>query len=243
MCDGNYIKLSRKLLEWEWYQDGKTARVFIHCLLKANWKDGRFKGIDVPRGSFISSYGNLAVELGMSVQSVRTSINHLISTSELTSKGYSQFSIFTVVKYNDYQEPNKETNIQLTSNQQATNNNRRKKEGKKERIIHSDIPELNSALLDFIEYRKKIKAPMTDRAIQLLINKLNKLSSNTSEQIEILNQSVLNGWKGIYELKKVNKQQKPQQSKNKFNNFNQRDYDYDDLEKQLLQNNKLAGGN
>lgn len=32
-------------------------------------------------------------------------------------------------------------------------------------------------------------------------------------------------------------------SNNKFNNFEQRDYDYDNLEKQLLQNNKLAGGN
>lgn len=240
MCDGNYIKLSRKLLEWEWYQDGKTARVFIHCLLKANWKDGRFKGIDVPRGSFISSYGNLAVELGMSVQSVRTSINHLISTSELTSKGYSQFSIFTVVKYNDYQEPNKETNIQLTSNQQATNNNRRKKEGKKERIIHSYDPQLNTALDEFIEYRKQMKSKMTDRAVQLLINELNKLSSSTPEQIEILHQSMVNGWKGIFPLKKEN-EKKPMTGKNKFNNFPQREYDYDNLEKQLLANNRLGG--
>ena len=49
---------------------------------------------------------------------------------------------------------------------------------------------------------------MTDHAIELLINKLNKLSSDTSEQIEILNQSMLNGWQGIFPLKESGKKPK-----------------------------------
>ena len=60
--DGNYIKLSRGLLEWEWYTDINTTRLFIHMLLKANWKDGNFKGTTVSRGSFVSSIGKLAGE-------------------------------------------------------------------------------------------------------------------------------------------------------------------------------------
>ena len=61
---------------------------------------------------------------------------------------------------------------------------------------------LNDAILSFAEFRKKIKKPMTDRAIDLMIKKLNEFSSNEDEQIAILNQSILNGWTGIYELKK-----------------------------------------
>ena len=46
---------------------------------------------------------------------------------------------------------------------------------------------------------------MTDNAVKLLINKLNKFTTNVNEQIEILNQSIMNGWTGIYELKQDTK--------------------------------------
>ena len=61
---------------------------------------------------------------------------------------------------------------------------------------------LNKTIIEFIEFRKKIKSPMTDRAIELLINKLDKVGSTTNEKIEILNRSIMNGWKGIFELPK-----------------------------------------
>ena len=84
--DGNYIKLSRGLLEWEWYTDINTTRLFIHMLLKANWKDGNFKGTTVSRGSFVSSIGKLAGETGLTEREIRTAISHLKKTGEVTSK-------------------------------------------------------------------------------------------------------------------------------------------------------------
>lgn len=88
--------------------------------------------------------------------------------------------------------------------------------------------QLNKAVLDFIDYRKKIKSPMTDRAIELLIMDLNKLSDSVDVQIEILNQSIVHGWKGVFPLKEQKAAQagKPQ-SQNRFHNFEQRDTDYD----------------
>ena len=56
------------------------------------------------------------------------------------------------------------------------------------------------ALNDFIEMRKQNKAKMTDKAIQLLLRKLDKLASNDSDKIEILNQSIMNSWKGLFPL-------------------------------------------
>ncbi len=60
---------------------------------------------------------------------------------------------------------------------------------------------LESAIDDFKEFRKKIKKPMTERAVELLIDNLNKLASDDETKIKILNQSIVNGWQGIFELK------------------------------------------
>lgn len=115
-----FIKLQRKMLDWEWYTDSNTKAVFIHCLLKANWKEGRFRGEVVPRGSFITSLQSLSDELNISVRSVRTALDHLISTGELTSKTYPNWRMITVIKYNEYQATDKLADNQLTSNRQAT---------------------------------------------------------------------------------------------------------------------------
>lgn len=76
-----------------------------------------------------------------------------------------------------------------------------KKKYKKEAARYCADDDLNAAVIAFIEYRKKIRKPMTERAVQLMLDKLNTLSADIGEQIEILNQSVINGWQGIFPLK------------------------------------------
>lgn len=135
--DGNYIKLSRGLLEWEWYTDINTTRLFIHMLLKANWKDGNFKGTTIPRGSFVSSIGKLSGETGLTDREIRTAISHLKKTGEVTSKTTNKFSVFTVVKYDLYQTSDKQNDNQPTykrqTNDKLTTTIEEKKEGKKGR--------------------------------------------------------------------------------------------------------------
>lgn len=130
----DYIKLSRKILEWEWYSDINTKVLFLHMLLKANWKKGRFQGAEIPRGSFASSLNNLSEETGLSVQNIRTCIKRLKSTGELTVIQHSKFSVFTINNYGVYQDINTEPNKPLTQNQQASNTDLTTiEEGKKER--------------------------------------------------------------------------------------------------------------
>jgi len=66
---------------------------------------------------------------------------------------------------------------------------------------YTDNEFLKNVILEFIKMRKTIKAPMTDNAVKLMLNKLDKLASNDDEKIAILNQSIMNSWKGIFELK------------------------------------------
>lgn len=91
-----YIKLNRKIMEWEWYGNINTCRLFIHMLLRANWKDGRFEGKVIPRGSFVSSLPKLADETSMTIREVRTAISHLKLTGEVTCKTYPKYTVFTV---------------------------------------------------------------------------------------------------------------------------------------------------
>ena len=121
MDNQGFIKLYRKMLDWEWYKEENAKTVFIHCLLKANWKDGRYQGYDIPRGSFVTGRRQLSQELNISEQSIRTALKRLKSTNEITIKTTKNFSIITIVNYEKYQEVNQATNQQLTSNQPATN--------------------------------------------------------------------------------------------------------------------------
>jgi len=64
---------------------------------------------------------------------------------------------------------------------------------------HSEFEE---SFNDFVEMRKSIKAVMTERAKELLLIKLCDLTNkDVHVSIEILNQSILNNWKGIFSLK------------------------------------------
>lgn len=98
-----YVKISRKIMKWGWYRDGNTCRLFMHAILKANWKDGEYQGVTIPCGSFASTYQELAQELGLSVKNVRTALEHLKKTGEVAVSRHAKFSVFTVQNYSMYQ--------------------------------------------------------------------------------------------------------------------------------------------
>ena len=130
---GDYIKIYRTLMEWEWYKNINTKTLFLHMLLKANWKDGKFQGEDIPRGSFVSSLQSLSSETSLSIREVRTAISHLEKTGELTVKRHAKFSVFTIKNYSQFQTSDTQaTSNRHTSDKQATTIEE-KKERKKER--------------------------------------------------------------------------------------------------------------
>ena len=59
------------------------------------------------------------------------------------------------------------------------------------------------AVDEYIKMRKFIKKPMTDHALELALNNLDKLASSEEEQIAILEQSISNSWQGLFPLKKA----------------------------------------
>lgn len=98
-----------------------------------------------------------------------------------------------------------------TSGEQAENYEKKRKEMKgnekkgKEKNIETryfEDDDLNNTFAEFVEMRKAIKEPMTDRAISIAKTKINDYSNGNKQiAIEIIEKSILNNWKGIYPLK------------------------------------------
>ena len=128
----SWISIHRKFIDWEWYQNDTVMRLFLHCLLKANWQDKNWQGQEIKRGQFVTSYRKLSVEIGLTIKQVRTAINKLKMSGELAYKSTSQYSIITVNKYNEYQTNGKQNdtptadNGQTNGTQRATTNNENK---------------------------------------------------------------------------------------------------------------------
>lgn len=101
--DTEFIKLNRKILEWEWFSDTCTRDVFIYCLLKANWKSGSWHGIEYDRGEFITSLPSISNDLGFSIKNVRTALNHLKRTGEVADRTSNKFRIISIKNYDKYQ--------------------------------------------------------------------------------------------------------------------------------------------
>jgi len=123
--DKGWIKLHRQFLEWEWYDEPNCLRVFIHCLLKANHKDKRYRGDVIKRGTFVTSLEILSFELNLTVQQIRTVFDKLESTGEINRQSNRRGTILSICNYNSYQNEesknNKQDNNEITGKQQTSN--------------------------------------------------------------------------------------------------------------------------
>lgn len=72
----------------------------------------------------------------------------------------------------------------------------------------TESTELREALVEFVKFRKLIKKPMTNKALELIIAKINKLGQSDRERVAILNQSIERGWAGVFSLKDEEQQGK-----------------------------------
>ena len=238
--NNGWIKLHRKLLDNPVVmKDSDHLAVWIYLLLNASHTEYPVlfggKKISLKAGQLITGRKSIASTLGISESKVRRILDLFEIDQQIDRQRSNKNSLVSILNWDKYQIFDQQidqqaTNKRPTTDQQVTTNKNNKnikniKECKE--IIYSDVPELNETIIAFIDYRKSIKKPMSDRAITLLLGKLNKMSNSVQEQIEILNQSILNGWQGIFPLKNDS-------GTGKKASFQGRNYDFDELEKQIV---------
>ena len=170
-----FIKIHKRILSWEWYTDPNSSRLFFHLLLKANFKSNRWLGNDILPGQLVTGRKVLAKELKLSEQEIRTSINKLKSTNEITIKSTNKYSIITICKWEDYQtkqnedQPTEQPTDHQTSNQQATTleegeeKEEEKKEGKHPKMPPS-LSEIESYFSEKISEKGLTLNPIKEAA-------------------------------------------------------------------------------
>ncbi len=118
-----FIKLHRKLKNWQWYHDVVAYKLFTHLLMDVNFKDKKWGNITIKRGQLLTSTANLSRDTGLTIQQVRSALNKLVETKEIYKKATNRFTLLTLRNYELYQgkkeDDTKQTTKQITSKQQA----------------------------------------------------------------------------------------------------------------------------
>jgi hypothetical protein len=259
LADG-WIKLHRELIEKAiWGESTPEQKVVLITLLSlANhqekeweWKGGKYT---VKPGQFITSLESIANKSGkgVSIQNVRTALKRFEKYEFLTSQSTNRNRLITIVNWETYQskeiESNKQTNKLLTSNQQATNKqlttNKNDKNDKNDKNIYTT---------DFEEFYKSYPNPKDKRRSfnnfkkalkKHSLEEINRAASNYAKTVKGTDKQYIKtsanflGRDNYYE-DYINGEFKEQQvkSKNGFINYEQRTYDFDNLEEKILQKN------
>ncbi len=175
-----WVKIHRQILEWEWYDDINTCRLFFHLLIKANHKERNYKGKVVSVGETLTGLDKLSCETNLSVQQIRTSLNKLKSTNEITINSSPQGTVIKVVNYGKYQVATSEaTDEQQTNNKRVTTNKNDNKEKKENKVV------INVEL--FIEWFNNMKHK--HKGVEGKFKKLDKTDLNNLTQLKESNYS------------------------------------------------------
>ena len=206
-----YIKLYKRIESWQWYKESTTLHLFIDLLLDANYEDSKVGFQIIKRGQCLTSLKRIHERTGLTYQQIRTSLDKLQKSQEINKQITNRYSIITINKYNDYQNIDKQTTNKRQTNDNIiikNNKNNTNKEINIKENISKDIQKkyfeslkVNTLFNEFLEQRKKLKAVNSERAINTLINKLNNYDEDT--QIKMIENSIVNSWKGIFEIKET----------------------------------------
>ncbi len=222
MSEG-YIKLYRQILDNPIVcKDSDHFAVWCYLLLSATHSEMEVmfngKKITLKKGQLITGRKSIVKVFNLSESKVQRILKSFEIEQQIEQQTTPNGRLITVLNWDMYQaneQPNEQrVNNDRTTNEQRVNTNKNVKNVKnvKKDITIRDLlvdfsPEFQSAFMDYSEMRTKIKKPLTARAAQMALSKLQELSKSEAEQIAIINQSVFHSWQGLFELKERPQQQ------------------------------------
>lgn len=251
--------------DWEWYENTNVFRLFYHCLLHTNLEDKRYCGREIKAGQFVSSITRISAETGLTESQVRTALKKLKDTGYISTKSTNKYTIYTVNEYQKYidcgqvAEATTEENTVVengTKMEQTEEKAKKNCEKSKENCEKSN----KKAFIDCFERlwkqypNKRGKGQVSDtkkktlyeigeekieRALKRYLDDLSKDSSWRKPQN---GSTFFNSGYVDYLDENYEKPPEPKPQRNPASVLEcERDYDFDNLEQQLLE--KQFGGN
>jgi len=190
-----WIKLHKTLKDWEWYDDHNATRLLVHLLVSVNYKDKEWKGQTIKAGTYVTSWENLAKEIGLSVKQTRVAMDKLERSKEVARYATNKWQAITLVKWDKLQCEEVENGKQ-SGKQRATT--------KEIKEIKNNTYSFLASLLEngfdeklsreWVEVRKQLKAVNTETAFNSFMAQVQK---HGGDKNRILRTCVERSWKGF----------------------------------------------
>lgn len=123
-----YVKLSRKVTDWEHFKDDNCLKVFIFLLVHSKFEACDYAGYHFEPGDVRYTYEEIANKCGITVRQTRTAIAKLKATGILTSKATSKFSIGSLEGWANCETGAKKMSGKMTSKRSPSYNYKENKE-------------------------------------------------------------------------------------------------------------------
>lgn len=133
MITKGFIQLNRDILNWQWYGDIYTARLFLHLLLTANYEECEWQGITVKTGQRVVSTQALSEETGIPKTTVHRILDKLLKSGEIERERNGLITIITLKKYNELLQYGTQTEREWNDNGTKTERERNENGTKMER--------------------------------------------------------------------------------------------------------------
>lgn len=221
MLENGYIKLHRSMSSWRWYKEPKTVLLWVHLLLNANYEPRAMADRTIERGQIATSLSSLSEQTGLTIKEVRTSLDRLKKTGEISVYSNRHMTVITIAEYDRYQSDEGkpranqgQTDSKPTADQGQTEGKQRatmkeREESKKAKKGWSvPLPpdaetmfseNLLSAVSDWLTYKHERGEDYKPTGLQSLLTQIrNKAGENGDAAVcDVIRLSMSNNWRGI----------------------------------------------
>lgn len=241
--------------DWEWYENTNVFRLFYHCLLHTNLEDKRYCGREIKAGQFVSSITRISAETGLTESQVRTALKKLKDTGYISTKRTNKYTIYTVNEYQKYIDCGQVAETTTEENKVVENGTKmeRKMEQTEEKVKETCEKSNKKAINECFERlwkkypskkgkgqvsdtKKKVLYQIGEEHIQRALERyLDGLEKDASWRKPQNGSTFFNSGYVDYLDENYEKPPEPKPQRNPASVLEcERDYDFDDLEMQLL---------
>ncbi len=230
--------------DWEWYERTNVFRLFTHCLLHTNTQNIRYCGREIKAGQFVSSITRISAETGLTESQVRTALKKLKDTGYISTKSTNKYTIYTVNEYQKYIDCGQVAETTTEENTVVENGTKMEQtdENAKKKAINECFERLwkqypnKKGKGQVSDTKKKILYQKGEEHIQRALKRyLEGLEQDSAWRKPQNGSTFFNSGYVDYLDENYEKPPEPKPQRNPASVLScERDYDFDDLEMQLL---------
>ena len=206
-----YIKVYRSLQDKGYYKNSAFVHLWIHLLMCATYQskeyviNGEIEYLQP--GQFITSRRRLSIDTGLEESKVERILNVLKTEHQIEQQGKSKFRIISIVNWDKYQNGEQQNELQMnskrTANEQQVNTINKDKKEKKANKAPLPLPDWIEPDLwkDFKDHRNKLRKPMTQKAEEILIKKIESLKDAGHNPKHLIITAIERGCQTVFEPK------------------------------------------